>query len=86
MVLAVKLPKVAVVVLPVRVAPPGLAVIVQLLPGRLLKSTLAVATAQVGCIIVPTTGAGGVAGCALITAFADEPEVQPLDCRVTVKL
>mgnify|MGYP006981520891 CR=1 FL=1 len=60
--LAVKPVNVAVVVLPVVVAPPGLAVTVQLLAGKLLRSTLAVAIAQVGCVIVPITGAGGVTG------------------------
>lgn len=84
--LAVKPLKVAVVVLPVIVAPPGLAVTVQLLAGRLLRATLPVATAQVGLVIVPTTGAAGVIGCAGITALPDAADVQPDDCNVTVKV
>lgn len=77
---------VAVVVLPVIVAPPGVAVTVQLLAGRLLRATLPVATVQVGAVIVPTVGADGVTGCAGITALPDGTEVQPLDCSVTVKV
>ena len=56
---------------------PGL--IVQLPAGNPLNSTLPVATAQVGCIIVPAVGAVGVAGCALITIFADATEVHPAE-------
>ena len=40
---------------------------------------------QVGWEVVPITGADGVAGCALITTFADAADVQPLEF-VTVKL
>lgn len=65
----------AVDVLPVIVAPPGLAVTVQLLVGRLLSAALPVASAQVGLVIVPTVGAGGVTGCAGIAALADAPDV-----------
>lgn len=79
MVLPVRPVKVAVVVLPAIVAPPGLAVTVQLLAGRLLSATLAVANAQVGWVIVPITGAAGVTGWVLITALADATDVQPLD-------
>lgn len=86
MVLAVNPLNVAVVVLPVMVAPPGLAVTVQLLAGRPLSATLAVASAQVGWVIVPTTGAVGTTGAALITALPDAADVQPLDCNVTVKV
>lgn len=60
--LAVKPVKVAVVVLPVMVAPPGEAVTVQLLAGKLLRATLPVATLQVGGVIAPTAAAGGVTG------------------------
>ena len=56
--LAVNPLKVAVVVLPVMVAPPGVAVTVQLLAGRLLRATLPVANAQVGDVIVPIVGVG----------------------------
>ena len=84
--MAVKPLNVAVVVLPVRVAPPGLAVTVQLLAGRLLRSTLPVDTEQVGPLILLTTGAAGVTGWVGITALPDGVEVQPLDSNVTVKV
>jgi hypothetical protein len=58
---------------------------VQLPAGKPLSTTLPVANAQVGCVITPTTGAVGVAGCALITTFADNTEVHPT-ALVTVKL
>ena len=35
---------------------------VQLPEGKPLKTTVPVATAQVGCVIVPTVGADGVTG------------------------
>ena len=54
---------------------PGLRV--QLPAGNPLNSTLPVATAQVGCVIAPTTGAAGVTGCTLITILADAMEVHP---------
>ena len=54
---------------------PGL--IVQLPVGKPLNTTLPVATAQVGCVIVPTVGAVGVTGCAPITTLADAEEVHP---------
>ena len=84
--LAVKPLKVAVVVLPFKVALPGLAVTVQLLAGRLVRSTLPVATLQVGPLITLTTGADGVTGCVGITALADGAEVQPLESNVTVNV
>jgi len=62
---------------------PGL--IVQLPAGRPLRTTDPVATVHVGCVIVPTTGAVGVGGCALITTFAVAVDVQPA-ALVTVKL
>ena len=40
------------------VAPPGLAVTVQLLAGKLLRATLPVANAHVGEVIVPIVGVG----------------------------
>ena len=85
MVLAFNPLNVAVVVLPVMVAPPGLAVTVQLLAGRLLSATLPVGTAQVGCVMVPIVGGGDVVGCVLTTAFADEADTQP-DALVTVNV
>ena len=54
---------------------PGL--IVQVPAGKPFNTTLPVATAQVGWVIVPTVGAVGVAGCALITTLAEAGEVQP---------
>ena len=42
------------------VIPPGL--MVQLPDGNPLNTTLPVAVAQVGCVMVPTVGALGVAG------------------------
>ena len=54
---------------------PGL--IVQLQGGKPLRSTLPVARAHVGCVMVPTMGAAGVASCALITTLADNTDVNP---------
>ena len=70
-----------VVLVPVPVIDPGL--IVQLPAGNPLNTTLPVAVEQVGCVIVPTVGADGVAGCAFTTTFADADEVHP-DVFVTV--
>ena len=56
---------------------PGL--MVQFPDGKPLNTTLPVATAQVGWVIVPTVGAAGVAGCALITTFADATEIHPTE-------
>jgi len=44
--------------------------------GNPLNTTLPVATVHVGCVIVPATGAVGVAGCAGITTFAEGAEIQ----------
>ena len=45
---------------PFRVAPPGVAVTVQFPDGgNPLSSTLPVAVAQVGCVMVPAVGASG---------------------------
>jgi len=63
--------------------PPGF--IVQLPEGKPLNITLPVASTQVGCVIVPTTGAAGVAGCVLITTFVDAGDIHPA-ALVTVKL
>ena len=54
---------------------PGL--IVQVPAGNPFITTLPVAIEQVGCVIAPTVGAEGVAGCALITISADAIEVHP---------
>ena len=66
---------------PVPVIAPGL--IVQFPDGKPHNSTLPVATVHVGCVIVPTVRAGGVAGWVLITTGADTVEVHA-DALVTV--
>ena len=50
--------------------------IVQLPAGKPDNITLPVAVAHVGCVIVPTVGAVGVAGWALITTLPDAADVQ----------
>ena len=69
--------KLAVVVEPVMVAPPGVAVTVQAEAGRPLKATEPVATAQVGCVIAPIIGAEGAPGAGFTIALAEATEVQP---------
>jgi hypothetical protein len=54
---------------------PGL--IIQFPAGKPLNTTLPVATAHVGCVIKPTTGAVGVTGCALMTTSTDATEIHP---------
>ena len=68
---------------PVPVIPPGLTV--QFPAGKPFNTTLPIANVQEGCVMVPTNGADGVAGCALITIFAEATEVQP-NALVTVKV
>ena len=78
--------KVAVVPEPVIVVEPIDSVTVHVpLAGKSLKSTLPVALAQVGCVIVPIVGAFGVAGWALIIAFAEAEEIHPTEF-VTLKV
>ena len=72
-----------VVLVPLPVIPPGF--IVQLPEGNPFNTTLPVDTVHVGCVLVPTAGAEGVEGCALITTLAEAGEVQPEEL-VTVKL
>ena len=68
------------------VIPPGVRVKVQEPEaGKPLKTTLPVLTMHVGCVIVPLTGADGVAGLELIKTSADGFETQP-DEFVTVKV
>ena len=58
------------------VTAPGVLVNVQVpAAGKPFKTTDPVATAQDGCVIVPTVGAVGVAGWELITILADDAEV-----------
>ena len=84
--MAAKPLNVPVVPVPVIVEPPGVAVTVQVPDdGSPLKSTLPVAVVQVGWVIVPTTGADGVSGCALITKLAVGVDVHP-SALVTVKV
>ena len=75
---------VVLVPVPVEVVPPGVLVSVQVPEdGKPLNITLPVARLQFGCVIVPTIGAVGTAGWALITTLADDVETQP-DASVTV--
>jgi hypothetical protein len=63
---------------PLVVTAPGLRVNVHVpLEGNPLSTTLPVETMHVGWVIVPTTGADGVTGCALITTLDDDVEVHP---------
>jgi hypothetical protein len=69
-VLANKFPKFVVVPEPEIVAPPGDAVIVQFpVAGKPLKATLA-ELVQVGCVMVPTTGALGLLNDTFTVAIA----------------
>lgn len=72
--------------LPVVVNDPGnLVIIHEPVEGNPLNTTLPVGSATVGCVIVPTSGAAGVGGCAGITTFADGADRQPF-AVTTVKL
>ena len=66
-----------VVVAPVPARAPGFRV--QFPEGKPFNTTLPVANEQVGWVIVPTVGAAGVAGCALITTLAEATEVHPAE-------
>ena len=68
---------------PVPAIAPGL--IVQFPAGKPFNITTPVDTAQVGCEIVPTTGADGVTGRALITMLGVGNEVHPI-ALLTVKV
>ena len=83
---AVRPGKVPVAPVPVIVAPPGIAVTVQVPePGKPLKATLPVARVHVGAVIVPIIGAVGLDGCAGIAAFNEDGEVHPRSL-VTLKV
>jgi hypothetical protein len=71
-----------VVLVPVPDRFPGFNVHVPL-AGNPLNTTLPVPTLQVGCVITPTIGAVGVAGCVLITTLAEDGEIHP-EALVTV--
>jgi len=69
---------------PVDVTAPGVLVNVQLpVAGKPFNTTLPVAIAQVGWVMVPTVGAVGDDGCAVITTLAEAGETQP-EALVTV--
>jgi len=70
---------VVLVPVPVVVVPPGDLVTVQVPEdGRPLNTTLPVATPHVGCVIVPTIGADGVSGWALIVTLVPD-DVHPAE-------
>jgi len=63
---------------PVVVVPPGVLVKVQVPDaGSPFNTTFPVATEQVGWVIVPTVGAVGDDGWAVITTLAEAGEMQP---------
>ena len=69
---------VVVVPAPVVVIPPGVLVKVQVPDdGKPLNTRLPVETLHVGCVMIPTVGAVGVTGWALITTSADSTETHP---------
>ena len=70
-----------VVLVPVPLIAPGL--IVHVPVGSPLNTTLPVAVVQVGWVMVPTAGAEGNAGGALMTILADDAELHP-EALVTV--
>ena len=66
---------------------PGILVNVQIpVAGKPFKRTLPVDKEHVGCVMVETIGAVGMAGCALITTLAEDIEVQPVEILVTLKV
>jgi hypothetical protein len=77
---------VRVVPVPLIVTLPGKSVKVHVpVAGRPLRATLPVERAQVGWVMVPTTGAAGVSGWALIITFDDAGETH-VRAFVTVKV
>jgi hypothetical protein len=63
---------------PVVVLPPGVRVNVHVpVAGNPFNTTLPVETVHVGCVIVPTDGAAGVAGWAFMAIFPDDGETHP---------
>ena len=76
--------KVAVVPEPANVVDPTDSVTVHAPSGKPLSATVPVAVAHVGWVIVPITGAVGVAGCGLTVALNDATEVQVPSLTVKV--
>ena len=71
---------------PVEVTAPGFLVSVHVPElGSPLRATLPVGTVQVGWVLVPTTGAVGAVGTALITTLPVAGETHP-EASVTVKV
>jgi hypothetical protein len=71
---------------PVEVTAPGFLVRVHVPDeGRPLRTTLPVGTAQVGWVLVPTTGAVGTAGAVFMMIFPVAGETHP-EASVTVKV
>lgn len=64
-------------VLPVVTILPGVLVNVHVPDGKPLNTTLPVVVVQFGWVTVPTTGAIGVTGCALICTLPDAGEIHP---------
>jgi hypothetical protein len=59
--------------------------IIQLPAGKPVSITLPVETEQVGCVIVPTVGAAGVTGCALMVTLDVAGEKHPTEfCTLKV--
>jgi hypothetical protein len=66
------------------VVPPGFLVSVHVpVAGSPFRTMLPVVRAQVGCVIVPSIGAVGAEGCALITTLTEAGEIHP-EALVTV--
>jgi hypothetical protein len=77
---------VVVVPVPVLLTPLGFLVRVHVpVSGNPLRATVPVEVMHVGWVIVPITGAVGVAGCVLIVIPADEGDIHPA-ALVTVKV
>jgi len=70
---------------PVVVAPPGLVVTVHVPnAGKPFNTTLPVATVHVGCVIVPATGAVGVAGCEFTVILVTGDMQKAASCAIRV--
>jgi hypothetical protein len=77
---------IVVIPVPVAAAPPGALVNVhEPDDGKPFKTTLPVATVQLGCVNVPNAGESGVTGWGEMIALFDAGEVHP-EAWVTVKV